>query len=144
MIGERVAKYWRQRYSLFSKYDEGIELDEEGWFSVTPKAVAARHADLCGTAAVVIDAFAGVGGNAIQFAAKCVISDSLLSRSISVSFFSCLAAFRGFHVIAVEIDSQRLDLARRNAEIYEAGGNIDFVAGDFLRLAPSLKVGISR
>ena len=87
MIGERVAKYWRQRYSLFSKYDEGIELDEEGWFSVTPEAVAARHADLCGAAAVVIDAFAGVGGNAIQFAVKCVISDSLLSRSISISFF---------------------------------------------------------
>ncbi|KAL6494561.1 hypothetical protein OROGR_031361 [Orobanche gracilis] len=28
-----VKKYWFQRYSLFSKYDAGIKLDEEGWFS---------------------------------------------------------------------------------------------------------------
>ncbi|CAA7408124.1 unnamed protein product [Spirodela intermedia] len=124
MVGRSVAKYWRQRYSLFSRYDEGIAMDEEGWFSVTPEAVAARHAELCrrvvvggggGAAGVVVDGFAGVGGNAIQFAK------------------------RGCHVVAVEIDPQRLSFARRNAEIYEVEDNIDFIVGDFLRLAPSLK-----
>ena len=29
-----LAKYWGQRYSIFSKYDQGIVLDQEGWFSV--------------------------------------------------------------------------------------------------------------
>lgn len=63
-----VRKYWRQRYDLFSKYDLGIKMDEEGWFSVTPEEIAAWHAQRCAGAGVVIDAFAGVGGNAIQFA----------------------------------------------------------------------------
>lgn len=63
-----VKKYWLQRYDLFSKYDVGIKLDEEGWFSVTPEEIAAGQAGRCAGAGVVIDAFAGVGGNAIQFA----------------------------------------------------------------------------
>lgn len=63
-----VTKYWFQRYDLFSKYDVGIKLDEEGWFSVTPEEIAASQARRFAGAGVVIDAFAGVGGNAIQFA----------------------------------------------------------------------------
>lgn len=71
-----VFKYWCQRYLLFSRYDSGIKMDEEGWFSVTPEAIARHHATRCG-GGVVIDCFAGVGGNAIQFAIKCV-SDIVL------------------------------------------------------------------
>ncbi len=33
-------KYWMQRYTLFARFDDGILLDEEGWFSVTPEAIA--------------------------------------------------------------------------------------------------------
>src|SRR3546814_9800067 len=28
-------KYWDQRYRYFSRYDHGIELDVEGWYSVS-------------------------------------------------------------------------------------------------------------
>lgn len=42
-------------------------MDEEGWYSVTPEKIAIRHAQRCGNG-IVIDCFAGVGGNAIQFA----------------------------------------------------------------------------
>lgn len=63
-----VEKYWLQRYDLFTRYDEGIKLDEEGWYSVTPEEVAIRHAQHCRSSDVVIDCFTGVGGNAIQFA----------------------------------------------------------------------------
>ena len=28
-------KYWDQRYRLFSKFDSGIQLDAESWFSVS-------------------------------------------------------------------------------------------------------------
>jgi len=31
MLPRNMAKYWLQRYSLFSKYDEGIQMDTEGW-----------------------------------------------------------------------------------------------------------------
>lgn len=68
-VSPLVEKYWFQRYDLFRRYDHGILLDEEGWFSVTPEEIAVRHALHCsGLAGVVIDCFAGVGGNAIQFA----------------------------------------------------------------------------
>lgn len=68
-----VAKYWCQRYLLFSQFDDGIKMDEEGWFSVTPESIARHHASRCGSGTVV-DCFAGVGGNSIQFAFKCVLS----------------------------------------------------------------------
>lgn len=33
-------KYWYQRYRYFSKYDQGIKLDIESWYSVTPEQIA--------------------------------------------------------------------------------------------------------
>ena len=32
-------KYWDQRYRLFRKFDSGIQLDPESWFSITPESV---------------------------------------------------------------------------------------------------------
>ncbi|XP_047981891.1 trimethylguanosine synthase-like isoform X1 [Salvia hispanica] len=110
-----VTKYWLQRYDLFSKYDVGVKLDEEGWFSVTPEEIAASQARRFAGAGVVIDAFAGVGGNAIQFAKVC------------------------HHVVAIEIDPKKVALASHNAKIYGVQDKIDFVVGDFFQLAPFLK-----
>lgn len=42
----------------------------EGWFSVTPEGIARHIAQRC-QSDVVIDAFCGCGGNAIQFAFTC-------------------------------------------------------------------------
>lgn len=39
-----VSKYWYKRHILWSKYDAGILMDDEGWYSVTPEAVAAHIA----------------------------------------------------------------------------------------------------
>lgn len=89
-------------------------MDEEGWFSVTPEPIAKHHASRVG-GGVVIDCFTGVGGNAIQFATKCK------------------------HVIAVDIDPQKIDCAQHNATIYGVNDNIDFVVGDFIHIAPHLK-----
>ncbi|KAL1280381.1 hypothetical protein QQF64_014981 [Cirrhinus molitorella] len=113
-----LAKYWAQRYRLFSRFDEGIKLDHEGWFSVTPEKIAEHIAlrvqDSFSTE-LIIDAFCGVGGNAIQF------------------------ALTGKRVIAIDIDPVRLALAQHNAEVYGVAHRIDFVQGDFLQLAPRLR-----
>ncbi|XP_073348246.1 trimethylguanosine synthase [Pagrus major] len=114
-----LAKYWAQRYRLFSLFDEGIKLDREGWFSVTPERIA-EHIALrvehsFSDSQLVIDAFCGVGGNAIQF------------------------ALTGKRVLAIDIDPVRLDLARHNATVYRVADRIDFVQGDFLQLAPRLR-----
>ncbi|GMP44256.1 hypothetical protein CsSME_00013274 [Camellia sinensis var. sinensis] len=109
-----IGKYWCQRYLLFSKFDDGIKMDEEGWFSVTPEPVARHHAFRCGTG-IIIDCFTGVGGNAIQFAQ------------------------RSKHVIAIDIDPKKIDYAQHNAAIYGVDDRIEFIRGDSFLLAPRLK-----
>ncbi|CAG2169712.1 unnamed protein product [Oppiella nova] len=37
---KRKTKYWHQRYDLFSRFDEGIRMDSESWYSVTPERIA--------------------------------------------------------------------------------------------------------
>ena len=39
-LPRKLWKYWLQRYTLFMRFDEGIMMDEEGWYSVTPEALA--------------------------------------------------------------------------------------------------------
>ncbi|XP_057814107.2 uncharacterized protein LOC131028011 isoform X1 [Cryptomeria japonica] len=112
-----IIKYWCQRYQLFSRFDEGIQLDEEGWFSVTPEVIAKHHAARCGTD-TIIDCFTGVGGNAIQFAQK------------------------SHHVVAIDIDPKKIDYACHNARLYGVADYIDFIVGDFFQLAPFLKANV--
>ena len=35
-----IQKYYAQRYSIFSKYDDGILMTDDAWFGVTPEPVA--------------------------------------------------------------------------------------------------------
>uniref|UniRef100_M1B8Z0 Trimethylguanosine synthase n=2 Tax=Solanum tuberosum TaxID=4113 RepID=M1B8Z0_SOLTU len=116
-ISPSLNKYWCQRYLLFNKYDDGIKMDGEGWFSVTPEAIAKHHALRCGSGTIV-DFFTGVGGNSIQF------------------------AMRSKHVIAIDIDPKRIDLAQYNAAIYGVCDQIDFIRGDSFVLAPNLKADV--
>mmetsp|Transcript_17900 Transcript_17900/g.15265 ORF Transcript_17900/g.15265 Transcript_17900/m.15265 type:complete len:158 (-) Transcript_17900:291-764(-) len=62
---------WKRRYIIWSRFDEGIEMDEAAWFEVTPENIARFTADEIyrrypGTE--VVDGCAGVGGNVVQFA----------------------------------------------------------------------------
>ena len=43
-VPAELVKYWMQRYSLWARYDAGVRMDAEAWFSATPEAVAAHHA----------------------------------------------------------------------------------------------------
>ncbi|XP_068643150.1 uncharacterized protein [Aristolochia californica] len=108
-----IVKYWCQRYLLFSRFDEGIKMDEEGWFSVTPESIARHHATRC-SSGIIIDCFTGVGGNVIQFARK-------------------------NHVIAIDINPQKIAYAQHNATVYGVVDRIDFISGDFFQLSPKLK-----
>ncbi|NP_079107.6 trimethylguanosine synthase isoform 1 [Homo sapiens] len=116
-----LAKYWAQRYRLFSRFDDGIKLDREGWFSVTPEKIAEHIAGRVSQSFkcdVVVDAFCGVGGNTIQF------------------------ALTGMRVIAIDIDPVKIALARNNAEVYGIADKIEFICGDFLLLASFLKADV--
>ena len=110
---QNLAKYWHQRYRLFSRYDEGIKMDGEAWFSVTPERIAKHIAHRC-RCDLIIDAFCGVGGNSIQFAFTCE------------------------RVVAIDIDPVKVELARHNAKIYGVEDRIEFIVGDYMKLAPTL------
>lgn len=41
------AKYWDQRYRLFSRFDRGVRMDNESWYSVTPESISQHIAQHC-------------------------------------------------------------------------------------------------
>ena len=107
-------KYWAQCKRFFSRFDHGIRLDKEGWYSVTPEAIANHIANrvLAGKdhgSMVVMDAFCGCGGNAIAFARR---PEVLL-------------------VVAIDCDRGKLEIAANNAAIYDvATEKIVFIHGN--------------
>ncbi|XP_050442118.1 uncharacterized protein LOC126846570 [Adelges cooleyi] len=110
----KLLKYWKKRYTLFSKFAKGIRLDEESWYSVTPEVISRHIAERC-SCYLLIDPFCGAGGNIIQFAMTCEL------------------------VIAIDKDPKKIEIARHNAEVYGVADRIEFIIGDFFDLAPTLK-----
>lgn len=120
-----IQKFFRKRYFLFNKFDHGIKIDKEGWYSVTPEVIANYLAkrvantfssELAANAATgsdggsdlgaginVLDAFAGVGGNLIQFAKECG------------------------YCVGVDMDPTKVDYTRHNASnVYNLHEGNDF------------------
>ncbi|XP_027847510.1 trimethylguanosine synthase-like [Aphis gossypii] len=112
-----LLKYWHSRYRLFKKFDQGIKLDKESWYSVTPEVISRMIAKRC-TCDLIIDGFCGAGGNTIQFALTCK------------------------KVIAIDIDPKKIELARNNAEVYGVSDRIEFIIGDYYALVPTLKADV--
>lgn len=116
-LDKKLTKYWFQRYNLFSRYDEGIQMDDEAWYSVTPEKIALhiakRFDESLGTGhKVIVDAFCGVGGNLIQFALH-----SPYNR-----------------VIGIDINPERIKMAKHNATIYGVQNQCEFILGDFTQI----------
>ncbi len=121
------AKYWVQRRTLWSRWDHGIAMDGVGWYSVTPEHAARQIAELAGRMSwpkspamvqaaaansqrgvpgLIVDAFAGVGGNAIQFALHCC--------TLGGGPPSCPLG----KIVAIDSDAKRLRHLQHNARIY--------------------------
>jgi len=45
-------------------------------------------------------------------------------------------------VIAVDIDPEKVKLARHNAEVYGVADRIEFLVADFFQVAPKLKADV--
>jgi len=108
-------KFWAQRYRLWQKFDEGVQMvGAESWFSVTPQWIAQHVAWRCSGASAIVDAFCGAGGNSICFAKTC---DQVLS---------------------IDINPDAVRVCEHNAQIYGVHGNMRFEVGDFYELLPNL------
>lgn len=107
------SNFWAQRYYYFSKFDEGIKLDYESWYSVTPEEISVYIAKSLQDS-VVVDAFCGSGGNTIQFSKFCK------------------------KVYSVDIDQCKIDLCRNNTQVYQCEDNIEFITCDYLQVKHAL------
>lgn len=111
-----VKKFWRKRYDIFSKYDEGIYMTSELWYSITPECTAKFTAKLIKELLdnhlnkdeyKVIDLCCGGGGNTIQFAKE-------FER-----------------VIAIDINPINVRCTLHNAAIYNVEDKIEPITGDW-------------
>jgi trimethylguanosine synthase len=133
---EVANKYWAQRRRLFSKFDEGIQMvDAESWYSVTPELIARHIASrLCDKASsassdptvtgtnkkIILDAFGGIGGNAIAFA---------LHAQVDL-------------VVCVDTDKAKLEAAANNCRVYTIPNQrVVFIHGNVCDLFPHYKDG---
>ena len=101
---------------------------------MTPEAIANQIAERC-RCGTVIDAFCGVGGNAIAFAKVCERGErtSIVRRKrVGPDSLAIL-------VIAIDNSATRLALARHNAAVYGVVDRIEFILGDFISFAKSLQ-----
>lgn len=131
-------KYWAQRHRLFERFEQGIQLDREGWYSVTPQAIADHVAQKMTTGGatastpnerkqqgetgsmIVLDAFVGVGGNAIAFAKRDEVG----------------------LVICVDSDPNRLALAANNCRVYDISpAKVLFVCADAVTVLRAFQNG---
>lgn len=87
-------------------------MTDDAWFGVTPEPVANKIAEHVAAApaskTILIDAFAGAGGNTIAFA----------------------RSGRWKHIFAVEKDANVLACAKHNAAVYEVDKKISWIHGD--------------
>lgn len=63
-----MYRYFNKRHFLFSKFDQGIKIDEESWYSVIPEPVALHLLNRLrkGKIRKVFEPFCGVGGIAVH------------------------------------------------------------------------------
>ena len=104
---------WNKRYTFFSKYDSGIEMDNEAWYETTPENIALYVSLRISRCLGILEGFCGVGGNTIQFAR--------------------------FHnpVIAVDISTERIRMCQNNTRIYEMDHRVAFRRDDVLAVLKS-------
>jgi trimethylguanosine synthase len=156
-----LQRYYRQRYSLFTRFDSGILLDHESWYSVTPEAIAQHHArkflyhvlvshpDTSLTPDTMSLYFPG---DSFWFIDEETIVKVLKEKAtISLNKFVILDGFCGAggnaiqfsrlfqHVIGIDQDAQKLYLARQNSSIYQIPPTIlQLFHGNSLKILPHI------
>ena len=109
---EKFNQYYVQRYYFFSLFDEGIQMDTESWYSVTPEEISEYISSIIpdSSDSTILDAFCGCGGNSISFSKK----------------------FK--RVFANDLYEEKIGMTKNNAKVYNCPDNIIYFINDFLTL----------
>lgn len=114
-LPSQCKKYWKKRYRLFSRFDEGVYLTSELWYSVTPESTAIFVAKLIKKLVPncknVLDVCCGGGGNTIQFA----------------ELFE--------NVGGVDVNANNVKCSQHNSNVYGVGDRTWFALGDWNELS---------
>nr|CAD7409246.1 unnamed protein product [Timema poppensis] len=166
-----LIKYWLRRYQLFSKFDEGIKLDNGTSCSFGPQEInknlgthpigllpASKHNTT--TLSINIKSWFSVTPERVadHIAQRCqcdliidafcgaggnTIQFALLCERGSKKGGPCAEQCRGiWRLIAIDKDPRKVALARNNAEVYGVADRIEFIVGDFVQLAPTLQADV--
>ena len=153
-----LENFFYRRRELFSKFDRGVRMDAESWFSVTPERLAAHIAvRMCRArrGLLVVDPFCGCGGNVIQQAladptgAVLAIDIDPTKASIDLHPLRPLLPARPLHPLHPlhplrplrplcplhplhPLRCPQIDMARHNARLYGVEHRVLFVLGDAL------------
>uniref|UniRef100_A0A0G4FJX3 Trimethylguanosine synthase n=1 Tax=Chromera velia CCMP2878 TaxID=1169474 RepID=A0A0G4FJX3_9ALVE len=115
-VKERAVDAFRGSF-LFSKYGEGVQLDDEMIYSVTPEPVAKQVAQLASVKGLMLDAFTGAGGNLIPLTSTCGL------------------------VVGIDIEPSRVAMTRANYSVYQGAEEEEEEKGGRGGLSPELLVG---
>ncbi|OMJ82347.1 hypothetical protein SteCoe_17009 [Stentor coeruleus] len=109
-------EYWKERYRIFSRYDEGIQICENAWageiLEKIGKIIARQLVSRLGAIQTCLVCMSGVGSLAIQ-----------LSKTMK-------------KVIALEDDETQLECLYKNREIYEVNDFLYPIHGNLLSYSP--------
>lgn len=108
-FGPEYQNYW----DLLSPRERSMNFDEYGLFALTPR---------CFSEPIL----------------RRIKGDTIVDACCSVGGMSIALAETGKRVIAVELDTRRIKLARKNATLFEVSHRIEFVNEDVLRALPQL------
>ncbi|KAH9472098.1 hypothetical protein Pst134EA_002724 [Puccinia striiformis f. sp. tritici] len=126
-LPQEMEKYWVQRKRLFSRFDEGIKMDKQSWYSVTPELIAQQIAARS-KCKLIVDGFCGAGGNTIQFAMTC---DKGKQPPPTHHPPPHKTNVDDLPVIAIDNDPNKIKLAINNARVYGVLDKIQFICTDF-------------
>lgn len=121
-LPENCKKYWKKRYMLFSRFDDGVYMTSELWYSVTPEDVAVFAAklikELMPDSKHILDVCCGGGGNTVQF--------GRLFNSVG----------------AIDINKNNMACTEHNAAVYGVSDSVWCYQGDWNEMSSPAKGGV--
>ncbi|KAH9279585.1 Trimethylguanosine synthase [Echinococcus granulosus] len=111
----QIPHWWQRRFDLLGRFDEGIQMDRESWYSVTPEEIARNQVKTC-ACDLMVATYAGAGGNSIQFTRTC---------DFVIVIDNCLDRLTGIFT--------------PNASVYAVSSRVNCVCGDVTRIRRALR-----
>lgn len=115
-IGKDLYRYFNKRNFLFSKFEQGIAIDVESWYSVIPEPVSLflrERFTKSKKIRKIFEPFCGVGGIAVH------LCDSFEEYVVN------------------DIDTSKIHMLRHNLKVYgKSPQKVKYINQDFLQVEP--------